>query len=626
MIISINNKKAVLQPNFSIEFNEENPVFGESEAYTLSIEFPLRGCSENTLIFGHIRRTVIDTPAGVLPCRIESGSFLREGILTVTEISEKIVKCQFLSGMSIRNYYSYGSILDDLFVDELNLCPLSDYSKRDPSKCPAYFQDRATLAQLAWKDSSNHYHNRSCENGESGNFVWQWTNGNEPVTGFPYLLPLSIEICKCCGYTTDFSEWADDELYANIIACNTFENQEYLTQSLPHWSIRDYFNKLAIALGGCFSIDEFNKHVGFRLYKTVYKNHIHLHNILSEYTVENTDDCDYIGSCRIVYPSRDEEPYKYENCPELLSSYIKIENSVLEFEDIDDLYYYYENNLRVAELNNIDENFGKLLYHKPSETYFCLKFAKKKQGKKWNSSSMNFDWTWYYYFRLIPINRYASLSDYGTNEIELEVSPALISTPECIQVLNLVDGICYQKIYEGCIIVEDRTISGGLFQDNYKSIDSNPQPTFSVNVLEGNKEAERYSFKYLPVACVDPYHYMESQLPIVDILVETPWHSYSIQDVPDASYDTSMYDYYQATGYYDLGWHFNLRCTKYREELPKIDSSRKFNFKFLLDSNPPVNSIFHILGKNYLCAKMTSTITNDGMSKMKKGEFYQIVD
>lgn len=626
MIISVNNKKAVLPPNFSIEFNEENPSFGECEAYTLSIEFPLRECAENTLIFGHIRRTDIDTPAGVLPCRIESGSFVREGVLTVTEVSEKAVKCQFLSGMSVRNYYSYGSILDDSYVDELNLCPLSDYAKWDPSKCPTYSCDGETLAQLAWKDSSNKSHNNSYENGESGNFKWQWIDNKEAVTGFPYLLPLSEKICQFFGYTTDFSEWADDEIYADIIACNTFVGQEYLTQSLPHWSVRDYFNKLAIALGGCFSIDEFSKHVGFHLYKTIYKNHIHLQNVLSEYTVENTDDCEYIGSCRIVYPSRDEEAYKYENCPELLSSYIKLENSVLEFENIDDLHTYYENNIRVAELDNINQDFGKLLYDKASDAYFCLRFSKKQQGRKWNASSMSFVWTWYYYFRLIPINRYASLLDYGTNEMELEVSPALLTSPESIRYLNLTEGICYQKTYKGFIIVEDRTVSGGLFRENYKSINSNPQPTFSVNVLEGNKEPEHYSFKYLPIATVEPSYYMDSHLPIIDILVEQPWFSYSVTDVPDGSYDTSAYDYYQATGVFTLDGKFNLRSTKYRDELPKIDSTRKFKFKFLLDHNPPVNSIFHILGKNYICAKMTSTITNDGMSALKKGEFYQIVD
>ena len=114
--------------------------------------------------------------------------------------------------------------------------------------------------------------------------------------------------------------------------------------------------------------------------------------------------------------------------------------------------------------------------------------------------------------------------------------------------------------------------------------------------------------------------------PIIDILVEQPWFSDSVTDVPDGSYDTSAYDYYQATGVFSLDGKFNLRSTKYRDELPKIDSTRKLKFKILLDHNPPVNSIFHILGKNYICAKMTSTITNDGMSALKKGEFYQIVD
>ena len=56
MIILINKKRAVLKKGTSFDFISETHYFTGADSYTLSITFPIKGCTENIAIFGHIYR------------------------------------------------------------------------------------------------------------------------------------------------------------------------------------------------------------------------------------------------------------------------------------------------------------------------------------------------------------------------------------------------------------------------------------------------------------------------------------------------------------------------------------------------------------------------------------------
>ena len=57
-----------------------------------------------------------------------------------------------------------------------------------------------------------------------------------------------------------------------------------------------------------------------------------------------------------------------------------------------------------------------------------------------------------------------------------------------------------------------------------------------------------------------------------------------------------------------------------------INTSQKFNFSFIADSIPNVRAVFYIGGHRYLCEKITATFTEDGMSQLLKGVFYEITE
>ena len=56
MKILINGKLAALKENTSFEYIADNRLFSGSDGYSLTITFPLRGCSQNLSIFGNINR------------------------------------------------------------------------------------------------------------------------------------------------------------------------------------------------------------------------------------------------------------------------------------------------------------------------------------------------------------------------------------------------------------------------------------------------------------------------------------------------------------------------------------------------------------------------------------------
>ena len=113
MKIIINSKRAVLKKDTSFDFVAENRSFTSSDSYTLSITFPLRGCSENIAIFGYINRT--DTKV-VFDCEISDINFYSANTITIVEISESEVKTQFLEGRSEQNF---DDIFDEIYTTSL---------------------------------------------------------------------------------------------------------------------------------------------------------------------------------------------------------------------------------------------------------------------------------------------------------------------------------------------------------------------------------------------------------------------------------------------------------------------------------------------------------------------------
>ena len=122
---------------------------------------------------------------------------------------------------------------------------------------------------------------------------------------------------------------------------------------------------------------------------------------------------------------------------------------------------------------------------------------------------------------------------------------------------------------------------------------------------EKDKKAEYYDRIY--VGFWDGSQNTQGKLPypwVEDIIIEDDWSNF-------------------------IYAHFSLRINNRLVSdrvAPAVDPKQKTTFKFLSDTIPDVRSLYIIRGKRYICEKLTATFTENGMSQLIKGIFYQVSD
>ena len=83
MEIYIGGKRAALKEGTSFEYIAENRLFSGSDSYTLTITFPLNGCTQNIAIFGHINRKDVIAGKVIFDCEIRDKAFYKFGSITI---------------------------------------------------------------------------------------------------------------------------------------------------------------------------------------------------------------------------------------------------------------------------------------------------------------------------------------------------------------------------------------------------------------------------------------------------------------------------------------------------------------------------------------------------------------
>ena len=122
LTLYLNSKPAVLKAQTEIKLTRENPLFTDSGDYTFEVSLPLDGCAENLAIFGALHRAEVGKGAWLgkrLRALLVSLPLRVEGTAVVTSVTDAEVKVQLLGGRSALNV----SLLDeqgrDRYIDEL---------------------------------------------------------------------------------------------------------------------------------------------------------------------------------------------------------------------------------------------------------------------------------------------------------------------------------------------------------------------------------------------------------------------------------------------------------------------------------------------------------------------------
>ncbi|MBE6311329.1 MAG: hypothetical protein E7080_09800 [Bacteroidales bacterium] len=582
MQILVNGKIASIKKGSSFEFVSENRFFTDSDGYSLSITFPLAGCPENIAIFGHLNRKDVDNPKMTLDCEICDIHFLKSGAITITDLNETEVKAQFLEGRSAQNF---DVTWDDVYINELDLGEPASLSP--PSQPYTAWQGLIygqEYVALPWvNNSSTNIQNEVVKENNST----RWGDDVEGLSFFPYLIVIAKRICEAVGYEYDFSEWENDEEKRFLLVCNALPYAWDIPQfarALPHWTVTDFFEKLEPFLAGEFDINHKSKIVSFTFYKTILagKNDVLLNRVVDSFSseVSSKEECEYKGSATLKYKECGHHMQKFYSCDWFVAEQ---RDSIVEYDTLKELIEANEK-YRVITSSGRNSTHKRVLYAKDVDRFYVIRvFLYSPIG--------SFPDSFFPYTILQPINVFGDdvVIEDTDNEIEIEFVPVCIDIDDEKGYLLFLDLPSYDE-------TEIEMNSGGLSSNSFQ--------TLPVQLLSaGEKESRAEYFDVINIGFWDGsnYNLLNSPIPAIDsIMIREDW--------------TLAHT------------HFSMRLKDLRIQSPQIDSQQKYTFSFLYDGVPDVRSVFYINGKKYLCEKITSTFSENGMSQLKIGVFYRIVD
>ncbi|MCH5234781.1 MAG: hypothetical protein J1E16_05755 [Muribaculaceae bacterium] len=601
MVISVNGHPLALKKGSSFEYISENRLFSGSDAYTLSITFPLKDCPQNIEIFGHINRKDVSLGKIIFDCEIRDKTFYKFGSLTVVEISESEVKCQFLEGRSETNY---DKTFDKVYINELNLGQPEIFLPSQIAPGDAFspsYNDNKYVA-LPWV-------NNNSDSGMPHNFVdlhviedyehmnyYTWAEDTKDLTWQPYLIHIIKMIGKEINYDIDLSSLEKDINSRYLLICNTLPGSwdiHEFARALPHWTVDEFFTKLELFLGGEFTIDHRNKKIRFDFTKDILQNlsPVEIDKVVKEFSSQIDSDesnCEYIDVKNLAYNSDDSQAWKYYSCDWFVKERIK---SVVTYATISELIS--ENRWMSTWRNTTtrrNTNFNKLLYAEDVDTYFIIRTLSGKKVGEINGNDI-ID----YKCILQPVNifgeRIVNESE-DANEEEIEFMPVSIDYTD--------------DAYGWCIF-----LNVGAFDEtsnHYLDIPSSDMTGTQSSLLAGSKDSNSEYYDKIYLGWWPGVTRTDAKMP------------YPIVDSIEVKDDWSRHTTWSC---------FNMRLTgagSSHSIIHKIDPKRKVSFKFLADTIPDVRAVFFIRGKRYICEKITATFRESGMSQLLKGDFYQIID
>ena len=367
MILLVNGKMAAVQQSTSIEYNSVNPLFGDREDYTLNIELPLNN-KANMAIFGRLDRLDTDISEIYLDAEIIDGNFRKSGAVAITSVTESMVKVQFLADRSFQNFYPD---FDKRYIDELSLPampkwipdniaeqangysdnrntrpntrPSTTGSRQDEDttqtateyKSPEQVWGTGDIVALPWVNAaSGNIQNRADYGPRNGTDKYYWHVAAEDEYDTEAVRQLSCQIrlytltqyiCDALGYTLHASAWQESNYY-HLYSFNCIPaawDDLRWQDTLPHWSINEFFDELMKLMLCDIKIDHKQKTVSFAWQESSLGDTITIENIVEEHTasVSKEDDSEYKPARNISYADGGHNMAHIYSCPWFFHKY-----------------------------------------------------------------------------------------------------------------------------------------------------------------------------------------------------------------------------------------------------------------------------------------------------------------
>lgn len=647
MKIIVDGKEAVLKPEASFEYVSENPLFTEAEDYSFDIEFPMKDCPQNVLIFGALHVKAVDINRISFPCEIVTESFEKTGILAITEVNDSMVKGQFLEGMSQQNFQSDPDLLT--YITDLDF---SDYDgqesgfngfpqwyyiyswdsewgygtwSKDPTKSgPAVGWDQAIIYDTKTEQPYDHI---------GGAVAY-----NSYIQRHIYLAHLIDLVGQVLGWSVDQSILRALPFYQYILVANRrkFLNSfpynwsvRPLCDSLPRWTVREFFQNIADYFGCVVEFDSVGKNIKFSSYRQVLSTSGSLTKIplqvRNDFEVNLSDeDSKYKGSQSFVLPDEC-NPDNINSCPWIIN----------------------DNRVPVNRITKTQ----------------LLQYINKGATESWNDNpdlqNMGIDDRFLFY--LTDIQRYAVVTQTKKYWIGGEPDPDEFGNkPEadyvfqCVEIINQYGGQPDGTELKVCncpfkpvkyLERDDPTNIGGTVTTKYGYLPAIEIPEDFLDVIDineldescpkaietlsgGERKTEDCYFDKLWIFLMmgDNAFTREYEPRDVEGTMLEPVAGYDYKrTILDENGDPVMYPYTSNLNHNSFTLSPNIAEINAYRNIPKVDESKLYRYKFLSDTLPDPKAIYVIRGKEYACLRLTAHFSVKGMSQLIEGEFYEIV-
>lgn len=583
MKILVDGKEAVLKEGSSFEYVSENPLFTEAENYSMDIEFPMKDCPQNILIFGALHVKGVDISTVSFPCEIITESFDKTGILTITEVNDSCVKGQFLEGMSQQNY-------ENNLPDTL-LCDIE------------YF------VQNAEQGSADHDEWIHAGNSQYG---W-WTvyvaeKGSDDILRKTALSGICLWhfielLCRKIGWSCDISVLRtipgfDDIVIANNRNLNsmrsTVDARLLFRYNLPRWTPKEFFRQVCLYFGCYVNVDSGSKRVSF----TSCNNAVAAAGVQElvvtddfEVELQDTETPTYRGN--LVYKLPDDcNPYSVNDCPWIrdVTEVVNITSSQINS--------YATESIDTETLDPVFDH--RHLFHITDFGKDLAVYAYKERGEG-SSYDEESPVATRKFFQFEILNQFENTTGKEEGE-ELKMCPANIE-----------------------LRFNYLTSQGQNRHDWYCAVFDLPLNPFETmdtiaGLAYGEHEEKDYFFDKLWIVLAKRGR--ESYYSGRNIYTRKyePWRLAKVFDNQD---DYEIYNSDIEVNDYSLA--LNNTGIQAVDELPRVNEAKIYRYKFLSKTLPDPKAIYVIKGKRYACLRLTAHFTVDGMSELIEGEFYEIV-
>ena len=666
MILLISGKPAAIKQGSSFEYTSDNRLFADRDDYTMNIELPL-DIKANAEIFGNINRKDADIETIYFDAEIVADDWHKTGAVVLTSITDTMAKVQFIAGRSYQNFYP---AFDDTYIDELDLGAIptwlpnniadaqggGDNRNDRPSTRPGGVRPRGDadpvdavfmspemawgtgdIIALPWVNNSSGNIQNCADYDVYGNWTWHVRQTDEDDTEVVRGLSCQIRlykivelVCQALGYSFSAEGWRESDYYHLY----SFNAVPYAwggcswEDTLPHWSINEFFENLEKLMLCEFDINHKEKSISFSWSNdnVAAAGTVAIDKIVDEFqaSVSKEDDSQYRGSRNIGYADGGHNMSNIYSCDWYFR---KSKVWVTEFNTLFELEQYLGAKPRTWFHG---EAVDIIFYAKDVDNYFIpYVTARYLYDERQHNDVMKY----INIYRLLPLNAYGNRifdDERWDEKEEIGIVPAWLDQTD--------KG--WMVFFEAGEL--DNTSSSG---EQYKSSYDGHETPNNQGEVEADQILQSNKFRQIKDGENDgSTNYSTLQVgfwyglkdPVYNspyFLLNEPPHPFLDEYEVKTSAMANEVMYYQNFYSQNSYHHGSLRLNsdQYGQgarlaQTIKIDNRKKYEFSFLSDDLPDVRAIFIIRGHKYLCASIKTDINENGMSELKKGTFYRILE